>query len=291
MSIKPATSTQVTTSPIRPLEGFWHRAFRTPALIIGVVILATVLLAAVFAPDLAPYDPAAQNLLGGLQPPNSEHLLGTDQLGRDILSRIIYAARTNMQIAVGAALFPFVVGVTIGMVSGYFGGIIDWILSRIVDTIIAFPFYVLVIALVFAIGTGARGIVVAFAIVGWIPYARVIRVQARAMAQLGWVRAARGGGISHLRILRRHILPNVLPQAIVLFMTEITLIMVAVVTLGYLGLGIQPPTPDWGTMIYEGQSFVTTKWWLSAIPGLAVVYTGIGLSLIADGLGDVWRIK
>jgi peptide/nickel transport system permease protein len=157
--------------------------------------------------------------------------------------------------------------------------------------VIAFPFYVIVIAIVFAVGAGEGGIYIAFALVGWVGYARVIRATTRALRSAGWVEAAHGGGLSHARILLRHLLPNVLPQAIVLLMTEIVLIMVAVVTLSYLGLGIQPPTPDWGTMISDGQAFITTKWWISTIPGVAVVYTGIALSLLGDGLGDAWRVK
>ncbi|WP_153006438.1 ABC transporter permease, partial [Leucobacter sp. G161] len=135
------------------------------------------------------------------------------------------------------------------------------------------------------VGAGATGIIAAFALVGWVGYARVIRALTAALREQGWVRAARGAGLSDARILVRHLLPNVLPQAVVLLATEIVLIMVAIVTLGFLGLGIQPPTPDWGTMIADGQAFVTSHWWLSALPGLAVVVTGIALSLLGDGVG------
>jgi peptide/nickel transport system permease protein len=240
---------------------------------------------------LAPYDPADQNLTGGLLPPSPEHWFGTDQLGRDILSRMLFAARTGLTIAVGAAVVPFVIGVLLGVVAGYFGTWVDYVVGRIVDTVIAFPFYVILVALAFALGAGPTGIFIAFALVGWVGYARVVRTASRTLRASGWVEAARGGGLSHGRILLRHLLPNVLPQAIVLLMTEIVLILVAVVTLGYLGLGVQPPTPDWGTMIADGQSFITTKWWLSALPGLGVIYTGIALSLLGDGLADAWRVR
>jgi peptide/nickel transport system permease protein len=254
-------------------------------------MLVLLVAAAVLAPVLAPYDPTAQNLTGGLLPPSPEHLFGTDQLGRDIYSRMFYAARSGLGIAVLAAVIPFVVGVLLGIVSGYFGTWIDYVIGRVVDTVIAFPFYVILVAIAFAVGTGPAGIFIAFALVGWVGYARVVRTAARSLRSSGWAEAARGGGLSHLRILLRHLLPNVLPQAVVLLMTEIVLILVAVVTLGYLGLGVQPPTPDWGTMIAEGQSFITTKWWISALPGLGVIYTGITLSLIGDGLADAWRVK
>lgn len=273
----------------RPSVRWLRRARRSRTLLAGAAILLVMLALAVFVPT--PYDPAAQNLGNGLAAPSAAHWFGTDQLGRDILSRVIAASRTDLRIAVLAAVTPFVVGVAVGLVSGYAGGWVDWVIGRVVDTFVAFPFYVLVIVVVFAAGTGERGIFVAYALVGWISYARVIRAKTRALCREGWVEAARGGGLSHARVVGRHLLPNVLPQAVVLLMTEILLIMVAVVTLGYLGLGVQPPTPDWGTMISDGQLFLTTKWWISTLPGLAVVTTGIGLSLVGDGLADVWRLR
>lgn len=270
---------------------FWNRARRSRTLAIGTGLAVLLVLVALLAPVIAPYSPTAQDLTAGLLPPSPAHWLGTDELGRDVLSRILHAARTDLRIAVTAAVAPFVIGVVVGLLSGYFGGAVDWSLSRLVDTVIAFPFYIIVIALVFALGAGEFGIVVAFALVGWTGYARVIRALAASMRDVGWVRAARGGGLSHARVILRHLLPNALPQAIVLLMTEIVLIMVAIVTLGYLGLGVRPPTPDWGAMLAEAQPFITTNWWLGVGPGLAVVLTGVALSLVADGLGDAWRVK
>ncbi len=269
---------------------FLRRALASRSLVPGAILFALILCAAIFAPAIAPHSPTAQDLSAGLLPPSAEHLFGTDQLGRDVFSRVLFAARTDLGIAFAAAATPFVIGVTLGLISGYFGRATDWVISRVTDTVIAFPFYVLVIALVFALGAGAGGIVVAFALVGWVGYARVIRALTASMRDQGWVRAARGGGLSDARVLVRHVLPNVLPQAVVLLATEVVLIMVAIVTLGYLGLGIRPPTPDWGTMIADGQAFVTSHWWLSALPGLAVVVTGIALSLLGDGLGDAMRV-
>ena len=268
----------------------WRRAAASPAFIAGAILTLALIAIAVLAPVLAPADPAAQELTGGLLPPSPEHWFGTDQLGRDVLSRMLFAARTDLGLAVTAAIAPFVIGVTVGLVSGYFGGATDWVASRVTDTVIAFPFYVLVIAIVFAVGAGEGGIVLAFALVGWVGYARVLRAMTVALRESGWVQAARGGALSHARVLVRHVLPNVLPQAIVLLATEIVLIMVAIVTLGYLGLGIQPPTPDWGTMIADSQQFVTTHWWLPTFPGLAVVLTGVAFSLLGDGIGDALRV-
>lgn len=267
------------------------RARLPRTLVAGLVLTGLLIAVALLAPVLAPYDPAEQNLTGGLLPPSAEHLFGTDQLGRDILSRMLWAARIDLSLGVLAAAAPFVTGVLLGLLSGYFGGWLDYVVGRVVDTVIAFPFYVILVAIAFAVGRGPRGILVAFALVGWVGYARVMRTATRTLRASGWVEAARGGGLSHGRIMLRHLLPNVLPQAVVLLMTEIVLIIVAVVTLGYLGLGIQPPTPDWGTMISDGQPFLTTKWWISTSPGLGVVYTGIALSLVGDGLADLWRVR
>ncbi|MBP1326985.1 peptide/nickel transport system permease protein [Leucobacter exalbidus] len=280
---------QLAPAPTR--STFWGRAKGSGSFIAGTLILALIVIAAIAAPWLAPHVPTAQNLTGGLLPPSAEHWFGTDQLGRDVFSRVLFAARTDLALAFTAALAPFVIGVTAGLVSGYVGRRTDWVISRVVDTVIAFPFYVIIIALAFALGAGPAGIIAAFALVGWVGYARVIRALTASMRDQEWVRAARGSGLSHIRVLLRHVLPNVLPQALVLFMNEVLLIMVAIVTLGYLGLGIQPPTPDWGTMIADAQPFVTTKWWLAALPGLAVVLTGVGLSLTADGLGDALRVR
>jgi len=275
----------------RPVIRWFRRAGRSPALVVGALILAFMVFISVFAPFVAPYDPDTQHLGSGLSAPSASHWFGTDQLGRDLLSRVIWAGRTDLRIAVLAAIVPFVTGLVVGLVSGYAGGRIDWVIGRIVDTFVAFPFYVLIIAIVFAVGTGENGIFIAYALVGWISSARVIRAKTKALCREGWVSAAYGGGLSHPRVISRHLLPNVLPQAVVLLMTEILLIMVAVVTLGYLGLGVQPPTPDWGTMISDGQLFLSTKWWIPTLPGLAVVTTGVGLSLLGDGLADVWRLR
>ncbi|MFF8818913.1 ATP-binding cassette domain-containing protein [Leucobacter sp. NPDC015123] len=267
-----------------------RRALGSRSFVAGALLLSVIVFVAVLAPALAPYSPTAQDLSAGLLPPSFAHPFGTDQLGRDVFSRVLFAARTDLGIAAIAAITPFVVGVTLGLVAGYFGRGTDWAISRVTDTVIAFPFYVLVIAIVFAVGAGGPGIIAAFALVGWVGYARVIRALTASMRDHGWVRAARGAGLSHGQILVRHLLPNVLPQAVVLLATEIVLIMVAIVTLGFLGLGIQPPTPDWGTMIADGQAFVTSHWWLSALPGLAVVVTGVALSLLGDGIGDTLRV-
>lgn len=252
-------------------------------------MLAILVLLAILIPVISPYDPSAQDLRAFLQPPSADHWLGTDQLGRDLFTRLIYAARTDLSIMVLAEIIPFCTGIFLGMLAGYYGKWMDNIISLVTDTFIAFPFYLIVIIVAFASGAGQRGIFITFMLVGWIVFARVTRGVTVSLRQQEWVASAQTLGLSGIRIMFRHILPNVLPQAVVVLMTDMVGLLVAIVTLGYLGIGIAPPTPDWGTMISDGQSFITTAWWLSAMPGLAVVYTGIALSLVGDGLADLWR--
>ncbi|WP_081972084.1 ABC transporter permease [Paenibacillus borealis] len=268
-----------------------RRIWNTPSLLIGIIMFAVLILLALFIPYLSPYHPTEQNLSAFLQPPSSTHWLGTDQLGRDLFTRLIYAARTDLTIMVLAEIIPFCTGVLLGMLSGYYGKWTDRIIALITDTFIAFPFYLIVIIVAFASGAGERGIYITFILVGWIVFARVVRGLSASFREQEWVASAQTLGLPGIRIILRHLLPNVLPQAVVVLMTDMVGLLVAIVTLGYLGIGIAPPTPDWGTMISDGQPFITTAWWLSAVPGFAVVYTGIALSLLGDGLADIWRKK
>lgn len=256
---------------------------------LGAAMLLLLALAAGFAPLLFPDGPLNQNLAATLEAPSAHHWLGTDQLGRDLMTRLVYAARTDLTIMVLAQIVPFCTGVLIGLVAGYRGGWFDAVIALITDTVLAFPFYLTVIIVAFASGSGPQGIYTTFALVGWVVYARVVRGLASTFRKQDWLSAARVLGYPLPKILFRHLLPNVLPQAIVVLMTDMAVLLVAIVTLGYLGIGIAPPTPDWGTMIAEGRNFITSKWWLSALPGLAVVYTGIALSLVGDGLADHYR--
>ncbi len=268
-----------------------NRILKIPSLLVGGVMFAVLIILAVSIPFISPYDPSEQNLSDFLQAPSAEHWLGTDQLGRDLFTRLIYAARTDLSIMVLAETVPFCMGIFLGMLAGYYGKWVDKIISLITDTFIAFPFYLIVIIVAFASGAGERGIYITFMLVGWIVFARVVRGLSASYRKQEWVASAQTLGLPGIRIILRHLLPNVLPQAVVVLMTDMVGLLVAIVTLGYLGIGIAPPTPDWGTMISDGQSFITTAWWLSAVPGFAVVYTGIALSLVGDGLADLWRKK
>ncbi|MEK4432373.1 ABC transporter permease [Paenibacillus sp. FSL M7-0802] len=269
----------------------WRKILNTPSLLWGSIMFALLIGIAVFAPVISPYQPSDQNISATLQPPSFEHWLGTDQLGRDLFTRLIYAARTDLKIMVLAEIIPFCMGVFLGMLAGYYGKWVDTVITLLTDTFIAFPFYLIVIIVAFASGTGEQGIYITFVLVGWIVYARVVKGLSASFRKQEWIAAAKTLGIPDIKIILRHLLPNVLPQAVVVLMTDMAVLLVAIVTLGYLGIGIAPPTPDWGTMISDGQPFISTKWWLSAIPGFAVVYTGIALSLVGDGLADIWRRK
>jgi peptide/nickel transport system permease protein len=269
--------------------GFRRRWYRTPAFVAGVLIIGTIVALALLAPVVTSRSPTDQDLNHILQGPSAQHWLGTDQLGRDELSRLLYGARVDLRVAFLAVLFPFFLGTTLGCIAGYYGRFLDTAIMRLVDVVVAFPFYVLIIALVFVLGPGTRSIYIAITLVGWVSYARIIRGEILVAKRQEYVLAAQAAGFRDLRIIIRHLLPNVITQAIVFAMSDIVLDILAIVTLGYLGLGIQPPVPDWGGMIADGQAFLTTKWQLSTVPGVAVIFTALGLSLIGDGLADLLR--
>lgn len=257
-----------------------------PLLVCGLLLLLLIVAAAVFAPLLTSADPLAQDLANGLLPPGPGHPLGTDQLGRDVWARLLYGGRVDLTVGVLAVVCPFLIGGTLGLLAGWRGGWLDTVIGRIIDVVVAFPFFVLVIALVFALGPGVKSIFVAITLVGWVAYARIIRGEVLVAKEQEYALAARAIGLPTWRILFRHLLPNVILQSFVFAMSDIVLSILAIVTLGYLGLGVPPPTPDWGSMIQDGQQFILTNWWLTTAPGVAVVLTGLALALIADGLVD-----
>src|SRR5262245_20297060 len=270
-------------------RGFRRRWYRNSSFVAGVSILGLILLAALAAPLITQHNPTDQDLLHTLAGPSSSHWLGTDELGRDVWSRLAYGARTDLRVAFLAVIFPFTIGTVLGLASGYYGGWIDTTTNWLVNVVVAFPFFVLIIALVYSLGPGTRSIYIAITLVGWVSYTRIIRGEVLVAKRRDYVLAARAAGLSDRRILFRHLLPNVVTQAIVFACSDIILDILAIVTLGYLGLGVQPPTTDWGRMIADGQTFLTTHWELSTIPGVAIVITALGLSLLADGLADLLR--
>jgi peptide/nickel transport system permease protein len=261
--------------------------YRNPALVAGLIVVGALVLIAALAPVIAPFDPVKQDLQNSLLPPGGVHLLGTDKFGRDVLSRLIWGAQVDLRIGFMAVLIPFVFGTVVGALAGYFGGWFDSIVMQIVDIFFAFPFYVMVIVLVFVLGAGEVSIYLAISAISWVAYAKIVRGEVLVAKKQDYIVAARLGGMSHSRVIVRHIGPNVMSQAVIYAMSDIVLDIMAIVTLGYLGLGVAPPTAEWGSMILDGQEFITTQWQQATIPGLVIVVTSLGLSWIGDGLSDL----
>jgi len=256
------------------------------ALGVGLLIVGLWLCVALFAPWLAPFDPVTQDATASLLPPGGAHLFGTDNFGRDIFSRVLWGARVDLQICLLGVIFPFLLGTTLGALSGYLGGAVDALIMRIIDIVLAFPFLVLMLAIIAILGPGLGSFYIAMAMVGWVSYARLVRAQVLTLKQRDFVLAARSLGYGHARILFRHLLPNAMTGALVFSMSDCVLVLLNGAAVSYLGLGVQPPTAEWGVMVAEGQSFITTAWWITTFPGLAIVLLAMGFSLLADGLGD-----
>ena len=267
------------------------RARRRPsaALIAGLVIVGASLVLAIAPGLVAPYDPAAFDYRALMQPPSWAHPFGTDNFGRDILSRVIWAYRLDMQIALFTTLFPVAFGTAIGTLVGYYGGIWEPIFGRIVDVVITFPFLVLVIAIVAVLGPGLFNMYIAVGAVGWVFYARLIAAEIKVQNRLDYAAAGRVMGYGDARIILRHLLPNTLSPVLVYWMTDMALSILLGASLGYLGLGAQPPAAEWGLLIADGKNFMSQAWWMTIFPGIAIVVTGFGFSLLGDGVADLLR--
>jgi peptide/nickel transport system permease protein len=265
-------------------------ARRRLTLIVGLVMLGIAILAALLAPVLASQSPTAIDPLHPLAAPLSGgHLLGTDQYGRDLFSRILYGARIDLGIAFGATSVTLVGGTVIGLTAGYRGGWVDSLLMRLVDLFFAFPFLVLIIAIVAMLGPSILNMYVAIWITSWVAYARIQRAQTVVAKKQQYVLAARALGYGSFRVMFRHILPNTASAVIIFSMVDAIGNIILAASLGFLGLGAQPPSPEWGAMIADGQNYMLTSWWLATIPGLAVVFVGVAFSLVGDGLADLLR--
>jgi peptide/nickel transport system permease protein len=258
---------------------------------IAIAMLAAFVVVVALGIALSPYDPLAVDLVSALLPPQPGHWLGTDDLGRDVATRILSAATLDLEIALVCVALPFAIGSVIGAVSGYLGGRVDTIIMRIVDVIWAFPFYVLVIAIVGTLGPGIGNMYLAFALVVWISFARIVRGEVLVVKRLEYVQAAQVLGYGRARIVLRHILPNAITPAMVYAMADIVLTILAVTSLSFLGLGVQPPRAEWGLMIAEGRNLIFDAWWISTFPGLVIIYVGIAFTLLGDGLDDLLRPK
>src|SRR5215212_7594244 len=283
----PERFTPLARSGARPQLIRW----RGRNLILGAMMIACLVAVAVFAPWIAPHGPQDTDYGARLVPPNREHLFGTDNLGRDIFSRVLHGASIDLRVGIISVVQPFLIGNLLGCLAGYYGGRIDNVVMRAADVIQAFPFLILIIAIVAVLGIGLTSVYIAVAIVAWVSYARLIRGEILVAKNQEYVDAARSLGGSDSRVIVQHVLPNVITSALVFATTDVMLYIVLVTSLSYLGLAARPPSPEWGAMITEGRTFMASAWWISFFPGLAVVVTGIAFSIFGDGLADALRVQ
>jgi peptide/nickel transport system permease protein len=261
--------------------------FRNRLAVVGLLIIVILVLTALFAPYIAPYDPVAANLANRLQPLSAEHWFGTDELGRDIFSRIVWGSRLTLYVIMLVAVIAAPVGILVGTVAGYFGGIIDTVLMRITDIFLAFPKLILALAFVAALGPGIENAIIAIAITSWPPYARIARAETITIRNSDFIRAIRLQGAGPLRIITKHIMPLCLSSLIVRVTLDMAGIILTAAGLGFLGLGAQPPTPEWGAMTSAGRSFILDQWWLITMPGTAIFVVSLAFNLLGDGLREV----
>lgn len=265
----------------------WLRTLHSPAMLFGLAILVLMLVAAMLAPWLAPFDPNAQDINRRLLPPGAVNWLGTDQLGRDLLSRVIYGTRPTLLIVLLVALLSAPMGLAVGICAGYFGGWVNVVLMRITDIFLAFPRLVLALALVAVLGPGIENAVIAIAITAWPPYARIARTETLTCRRSDFMQAALVQGLPTPRILFGHVLPICLPSTVVRVTLDMAGIILTAAGLGFLGLGAQPPMSEWGAMIASGRQFIFDQWWVAVVPGAAILLGSLAFNLVGDGLRDV----
>lgn len=264
------------------------RQFRSNRLnLIGLALVLVIIFSAIFAPVLTPYEYDDQNLDNRLEGPSVEHPLGTDQLGQDMLTRILHGARISLQIGIAVVAISLTIGTIIGVTAGYAGGYVDEALMRFVDIILAFPGLLLALVIAGVLGPSLMNIMIALALVGWTQYARVVRGSVLSVKQQEYVKAGQLMGIGRAKLVVRHILPNVMGPVVVLATLDMAGVVLATAGLSFLGLGAQPPTPEWGTMIAEGRTYLRSAWWIVNIPGLAIMLAVLGFNLLGDGLRDI----
>lgn len=260
---------------------------RNPLALFGAIIILVLILLALFAPVLAPYDPNLQNLTGALQPPSAQNWFGTDEFGRDVFSRILFGARTTLYTSLLVTVIVAPIGFLIGATAGYVGGWLDVVLMRTTDIFLAFPGLVLALAFSAALGPGIENAVIAIALTAWPPLARLARAETLTVRHADYVTAAELQGAGLLRILWRHIVPICAPSIIVRLTLNMASIILIAAGLGFLGLGVQPPTAEWGSMAASGRQYLLDAWWLTTVPGLAIMLVSLAFNLLGDGLRDV----
>jgi peptide/nickel transport system permease protein len=271
---------------------WWGRLLRDPGAVVGAVILIVMIAGAVLAPLIAPYDPETTDLRARNTPPaweqagSGKHWLGTDPVGRDMLSRIIYGARVSLFISFTVTVLATLIGVTFGLLAGYFGGLIDEALMRIADLFLVFPFILLAITVIAVLGSGLRNLLIVLVVTGWVQHARLVRGQVLGLRSVQYVEASRVAGASHARLLARHVLPNVLASVIVLATMQLAFVLLTEAALNFLGLGVDPSTPTWGAMISQGRTYIYNAWWVITFPGIAILLTVLAINLLGDWLRD-----
>jgi peptide/nickel transport system permease protein len=251
---------------------------------VGLLVIGLVVLSGIFAPLLTPYDPLKGDFTQNLVAPNREHLFGTDATGRDVFTRTLYATRLDLQIGLITTYAPFLVGLVLGTIAGYFGGWFDVILMRLVDIAVAFPFIVLIIVILAILGPGIQNMYIAVFLLAWTMYARLARAELLVVREQEYIMAAKALGYPPLKIILRHALPNAISSSIVFSRSDIVLNIMLAASISFLGLGVQPPTPEWGAIVTEGRDYLLRAWWISTLPGFFIVITGLGFSFIGDGL-------
>ena len=265
---------------------------RNPLIIVGGAILLVLILTAVFAPLLAPADPLKTGFSTRVRPPailgfESQFPLGSDNLGRDILSRLLYGGRISLALSAIAVACSALIGVILGLISGYAGGWIDDVIMRIVDVQLSFPVIMLAIAVIAVVGTSLTALVGVLVLAGWVVYARTVRASVLSLKQQEYVQAARALGAGDVRIVARHVLPNTQAPILVIATVQVATMILLESGLSFLGLGVQPPQPSWGTMLAEGRDYLSNAWWLATVPGIAISLAVLGANMIGDGLRDL----
>ncbi|PYG61143.1 nickel transporter permease [Rhizobium sp. UGM030330-04] len=265
----------------------WLNLKSNPLAVIGLTIIVLFIALSLLAPLLAPFDPATQNLGNRLAFPSAEHWFGTDELGRDILSRILYGGRVTLGMVIAVVVLVAPIGLAIGCIAGYFGGIVDTVLMRVTDVFLAFPRLILALAFVAALKPGVESAILAIALTAWPPYARLARAETMTVRGSDFVAAYRLTGASAWRIIARHIAPLCVPSLIVRITLDMSSIIITAASLGFLGMGAQPPSPEWGAMIATAKRFIFEQWWVATIPGIAIFLVSLAFNFLGDGLRDV----
>ncbi|UCD85647.1 MAG: ABC transporter permease [Deltaproteobacteria bacterium] len=265
---------------------FWSRLSRNKLALIGGVIVIILFLIALFAPWLSPYDSGKIDVTRILEPPSREHPLGTDELGRDVLSRMIWGSRISLAVGFVAVGILSIIGVLLGSLAGYYGGWIDSVIMRFVDIMLCFPTYFLILAVIAFVSPSIWAIMIVIGVFGWMGVARLIRAEILSLKEREFILAARSQGARDLRIIFRHILPNALSPVLVSAILGVAAAILTESALSFLGIGVQPPTPSWGNMLTAGKDNIDIAWWLSLYPGLAILITVLGYNLLGEGIRD-----